>query len=148
MIERALRHYLLSKREIRNLVSQHVYAGRIRQGVDPTLSVLITKVGTLREYTLAGESDVVTSTISLEVMSTTDSGHSKVIELAELARQSLSGLTGLIGSAGYQVDIFSCHVERDVMPEPEHISGSEFAWVYSLDLRILHSQVLCDFLPQ
>lgn len=142
MIEKHLRHYLLSKKSIRDVVGgNHVYAGRIPQGEKPVIAILITRASTERYYELAEEAGIVSTTLELEFVTAHSHGAAKAADAAEQVRLVLSSYRGNIGAESEQVYVHSATIERDFMPEPVRIEGSDrWAYTYSMDWRITHNQ--------
>ena len=138
-IENALRHYLLQQNEVRNVLGNHIYAGRIPRGERPVIAALITRMSTQRYNDLSGEDGIVSPTLEIEFVSKAGNAPALALKAAEQVRLKVSCYAGTWGPAIDLIYVHSCTVERDVMKEPVW-QDDEWSFSYSMDLRVTHSQ--------
>jgi hypothetical protein len=129
-----LRTYLLDDEDVRHVVAERCYAGRVPEGVKGAVIVLqlITRQ---HHYHLGNEADVVEPTVQIDCYEATSA---LAEELAEHVRNRLSGCRG--ATAG-DMTLQTAIIISDSSSTEEPRDKSD-RWIYrvSVDYQIFHSQ--------
>jgi len=140
----ALRYHLLQFSLIKNEIGNHIYSARIPRGEKPAIAVKLRRLTTTRNHDIRGESNIVHSTIQVDVMSRLPNAEAKVSQVAEMIRIATSApcYRGMMGEPGNQIFVHGCTLERDSLNTPTPSADSSTGWQfeYSQDFRITHDQ--------
>ena len=144
-IERALRDHLLGFKEIRNVIGEAVFAGRVPPNKRPAIAVKLRRVTTSRYNDLAGEPDMTQTVVQVDVMSRSVGADSHVSKVAEMVRLATSArcYRGYMGKAPNTLYVHSSVIERDAMELPTSPVDANNGWQFQLssDLRFVHEQL-------
>lgn len=136
----AMRDYLIALPEINDLISNKVFASRVPKKEKPAIAVKLSRISVARNNDLAGESQMVASTVQVDVMSRLPGAERRVEMVAEMIRIATAG----VSYRGYwgNLWIYGATVERDAMQSPLQPIDASNNWQfqYSMDLRINHTQ--------
>jgi len=145
MIEKHLAHYLRTIRQIRDKVSDHVYAGRIPSKAKPRFAIMLRRVAGSRSYNLSSEFTAAQPIIEIEVVTRQRGGEYTAWQILHDCRLALNALTAgpvLIGSANDQIQCRGMQVVREATSLPISEGDASAGWIYrhSMDVQITHDQ--------
>ena len=140
-LETALHDKLVANDTIRDQVGEHIYAGRLPQGVTATRYIVLSDFDSQPEYHVGGDTGVSTSTVQIDLWAHDPGGFGVLkkddpTSVGEQLKATLSGQRFTEGS----IHVKSCTIVRDDTVSERPIDGSDnWRRRRSFDFRIIHS---------
>jgi len=145
MITKYLALYLRDVRQIKNIVGDHIYAGRIPKSRSPKFALLLRTIAMQPDYNLASEFGAAQPTVQIEGLSSQPGADQKIVELMDYCRLAMNTYTAgpaWMGTDATRVWVTGCQVARGAMSTPVPDVDASNQWIYrrSLDVTITHHQ--------
>ena len=125
-----------SLRSFRDYVGANVYLGRIPDGVMANYACVIKPIAVERDYSLAGERDVVSSSLQIDVYANGWDGSTRAIELHEYIRLALSSYIGTLDD----VEVYNAYISRESLDVSSIIGSENWEFRYSVDWTFQYAQ--------
>jgi hypothetical protein len=141
MIERDLKHYLLTVSPICEVVDKHIYAGRIPKTAEPEHAILLRRISGTRTYGLFGEDDVAQPIVQIDLLSRHAAAETILNRLFENCRKALNKFAGAPGKMG-STWVLTMQIISETVDVPQVPVANSLSWKRqrSFDVQFMHQQ--------
>ena len=141
MIERELKHHLLTIPTICQIVDKHIYAGRIPKTAEPKYAILLRRISGSRTYGLFGEDEVAQPIIQVDLLSRESIAETVLDELFENCRKALNEYAAAPGAMG-DAWVVNIQIISETVDVPQLPVATGLSWKRqrSFDIQVMHTQ--------